>query len=510
MSTCLVEMKDIVKDFGSVHAVKGASFNLASGEIHSVIGENGAGKSTMMKLLYGMYPVDAGSIRIGGELMGHMSTKLAIEHGVGMVHQEFMLVDEMTVLENIILGFEPVKGPIVDFTKARAMVNDYINKYNMHVQINKRINQISVGEAQRVEIIKILSRGANTIILDEPTGVLTPLEAAKLFEILLSLKKVGKSIIFISHKLNEVMEISDRITVMRQGEVVDTVKKTDTNPRELSRMMIGREVFLNIQRIATQVGKPVLAVDNLWTSGEKELSKIRGISFNVRAGEIVGIAGVDGNGQSELIEAIVGLRKVEKGTVTLNGIDITNKSSRFIRDVGLTHISEDRNTTGLNRQATVAENLVANRLRKKPFSRWKFLLNKRAINSYSEEMIRKFDIRPPNAAMATTYFSGGNAQKVVVAREVDSSTRILIASQPTRGIDIGAMESIRTILQEVKSMGIGVLLVSVELEEILSLSDRLIVLTEGKITGMMPFNEANEENLGLLMLSSSEETDRTL
>ena len=501
MGNYAVEMEGIVKTFGPVHAVSGASFNLVSGEIHSLIGENGAGKSTMMKLLYGIYPIDSGTITINGKPAAGLTPRIAIENGIGMVHQEFMLVNELTVLENIILGFEPKKGPLIDFAAARTKIKEYIEKYRMDVQINKRINQISVGEAQRVEIIKILSRGASTIILDEPTGVLTPQETGKLFEILLNLKAGGKSIVFISHKLNEVMEISDRITVMRQSKVIDTVQKKETNPRELSKMMVGREVFLNIKRTHARTGGEVLVVDNLWTSGEKELSKIRGISFDVKAGEIVGVAGVDGNGQSELVEAITGLRRVERGSITLAGAGITNASPRFIRDAGLTHIPEDRNTRGLNRSASVADNLIVNKIKHPPLSKFGFIMDHNAVRTYSEELIRKFDIRPPRPEMVTTFFSGGNAQKVVVAREVTESTKLLIAAQPTRGIDIGAIESIRGILQEVKSWGIGVLLVSVELEEILSLADRILVLSAGTIAGMLPVEEANEENLGLLMLS---------
>jgi simple sugar transport system ATP-binding protein len=498
-------MNGIIKKFGPVHAVNGASFQLAPGEIHSLIGENGAGKSTMMKLLYGMYPLDGGTIEIGGVRMEGLTTKAAIEHGIGMVHQEFMLVSDLTALENIILGFEPKKGPLIDFAAARKNIEHYVKTYGMDIQVARRINQISVGEAQRVEIIKILSRGATTIILDEPTGVLTPQETRKLFEILRSLTSSGKSIIFISHKLHEVMEISDRITVMRQGRVIGTVLKDQTNPKELSTMMVGREVFLNIKRTGASAGNPVLTVDNLWTSGEKELSKIRGVSFEVRAGEIVGIAGVDGNGQSELIEAITGLRMVERGTVTLAGRDITNASVRRIRDTGLTHIPEDRNTRGLNREAAAADNLVVNRVRRFPFSKFGFILDNQAIASCSEELIRKFDVRPPRPDMSASSFSGGNAQKLVVAREVTESTKLLVAAQPTRGIDIGAIESIRTILQEVKSRGIGVLLVSAELEEILSLSDRIVVMSEGRVAGILPVEEANEENLGLLMLAGGRE-----
>jgi simple sugar transport system ATP-binding protein len=498
-------MSGIEKHFGSVHAVSNASFNLIAGEIHSLIGENGAGKSTMMKLLYGMYPLDDGRIAIDGELMGPLTPKIAIERGIGMVHQEFMLVNELTVMENIILGFEPRKGPLIDFVKARKMIREYIEKYAMDVQLNKRINQISVGESQRVEIIKILSRGASTIILDEPTGVLTPQEARKLFEILTNLKAAGRSIIFISHKLNEVMDISDRITVMRQSRVIETVLKGDTNLRELSKMMVGREVFLNIKRKQTEIGEPALVVDNLWTSGEKELSKIRGISFDVRSGEIVGVAGVDGNGQSEMVEAITGLRGAERGTVTLAGVNITNRSPRFIRRAGLTHIPEDRNKRGLNRMASAADNLVVNSIYNKPFSKFGCVIDRKAINSYSDELLRKYDVRPPRADMPAAHFSGGNAQKIVVAREVTESTRLLVASQPTRGIDVGTIESIRAILQEVKSRGIGVLLISVELEEILNLSDRIVVLSEGKIVGILPAEEANEENLGILMLSGGKD-----
>lgn len=508
MSNYAVEMKNIEKNFAIVRAVTDASFNLAKGEIHSLIGENGAGKSTMMKLLYGMYPIDKGEIYINGQKMPPLTPKLAIGQGVGMVHQEFMLVKELTVLENIILGFELTKGAFIDFVGARKMIDKYIHEYDMDVQMNKRIDQISVGEAQRVEIIKTLSRGANTIILDEPTGVLTPQEARKLFEILFSLKAAGKSIIFISHKLNEVMEISDRITVMRQSRVVDTINKDSTNPRELSKMMVGREVFLDIKRTESEVGAPILKVDHLWTSGEREMSKIRDVSFDVKAGEIVGIAGVDGNGQSELAEAIAGLRKVEKGSITLDGTDITNKSPRNIRDAGLTHIPEDRNRMGLNRQASIADNIVVSGIRKEPYSKLGFLVNRKEINTAADKLVKEFDVRPPNAQALTSALSGGNAQKVVVAREVSGATKLLVASQPTRGIDIGAIESIRTTLQRVKARGIGVLLVSAELEEILSLSDRILVLSEGKIAGSMPVEEANEENLGMLMLAGRNTTNK--
>lgn len=495
----VVEMRDMKKSFGSVHAVKNGQFTLKKGEVHSLIGENGAGKSTMMKLLYGMYPYDAGEVIINGKAYEHITPKAAIEAGVGMVHQEFMLVNELTVLENIILGFEPKKGITIDFEAARAMAQKYIDQYDMDVQLDKKISQISVGEAQRVEIIKILARGAEIIILDEPTAVLTPQEARRLFEILNNLREDGKSIVFISHKLNEVMEISDRISCMRQGQYTGTVNKAETSPTELTKMMIGREVFLNIEKKTAHQGDVVLDVKDIWTSGEKEISKIRGISFDVKAGEIVGIAGIDGNGQSELIEAIAGLRRVEKGSVILDGVDITNKSVKKIREAGLTHIPEDRNTRGLNRPFTIGENLVSVELDETPIKK-AGMIHVPAILERAKQMIEKFDIRPADGKMPTSALSGGNAQKVVVAREVNLGGKLLIASQPTRGVDIGAIESIRSILQDVKEKGLGVLLVSAELEEIMSLSDRIIVMHEGKITGRMNADEADEENIGLLMM----------
>lgn len=497
----MIEMRGIVKNFGQVHAVRGAGFDLREGEIHSLIGENGAGKSTMMKLLYGMYDHDDGDILINGEQMHKITPKIAIEKGVGMVHQEFMLVPELTVLENIILGFEPRKGMVLDLAAARAMVQKYIDQYGMDVQMNKRVNQISVGEAQRVEIIKILTRGAKVIILDEPTAVLTPQEAQHLFEILENLRRDGKSIVFISHRLNEVMQISDRVTVMRRGETVGTLERGQWDYAKLARMMIGREVFLNVEKQRTTPGAPVLQVSDVYVSGEKEISKIRGLSLEVHAGEIVGIAGIDGNGQSELIEAIAGLRRVEKGRVTLGGVDVTNKSPRAIRKAGLSHIPEDRNRRGLNRTMSIRDNLVATELDR--FTKWG-MVDFKALGKHAEALVEKYDVRPPKPELPTSALSGGNAQKVVVAREVDAEAKLLIASQPTRGVDIGAIESIEAIIEGAKARGMGVLLVSADLREILSLSDRILVMYEGRITGSLPVSEANENNLGLLMMGGKE------
>ena len=503
MSEYVVSMSNIVKSFGAVKAVRHGEFTLKKGEIHSLIGENGAGKSTMMKLLYGMYPIDSGEIIVKGKKMDRLDPKIAIEHGIGMVHQEFMLVEDLTVLENIILGFEPVKGMTIDFDAARKEVQKYIDQYDMEVQLDKKISQISVGEAQRVEIIKTLMRGADVIILDEPTAVLTPQEARRLFEILKNLREGGKSLVFISHKLDEVMEISNRISVMRQGQYMGTVNVEETSPLDLTKRMIGREVFLNIDKSYGKAGKTVLEVKDVWVSSNKETSKIRGMSLHVNEGEIVGIAGIDGNGQSELIEAITGIRKVEKGSVILNGKDITNFTPKKVRDAGLAHVPEDRNKRGLNRSMSIVDNLVAVQLDETPFSK-NMIITKADQDKYAEEMVKQFDIRPTDYNLPTSALSGGNAQKVVVAREVNMKKPLLIASQPTRGVDVGAIEIIRNTLEKAKKEGTGVLLVSAELEEIISLSDRIVVIHEGKITGELLASEANDENLGLLMMGGKE------
>lgn len=504
MNDYIVEMTDISKNFGDVKAIVDGQFNLKKGEIHSLIGENGAGKSTMMKILYGIHSNDAGEISIKGKKVKGLNPNIAIKKGVGMVHQEFMLINELTVLENIILGFEPKKNITIDFDKAKKDIQKYIDTYNMEIQPGKRINQIPLGEAQRVEIIKTLYRGADIVILDEPTAVLTPQETVKFFEILDSMKKDGKSIVFISHKLQEVMEISDRITVMRNGKFISTVKKEDTNTDELAKLMVGREVFLNVKKKDAVLGDTILEVKDLWTSGEKELSKIRGVSIDVKEGEILGIAGIDGNGQSEFIEAITGLRKVEKGKVLLDGKDITNKSPFKIRKSGIAHIPEDRNLRGLNRSLSIKDNMIAIKINDRPYSKG-LVLNEKKIKHFAKDLIETFDVRPTDPEILTQDLSGGNAQKIVVAREVDAGGKILIASQPTRGVDIGAIESIRKTLNEVKANGKGIILVSADLDEILSLSDRIAVMYEGKITGILDAKDGNENNIGMLMMGGETE-----
>ncbi|MCR4907253.1 MAG: ABC transporter ATP-binding protein [Lachnospiraceae bacterium] len=507
MDEYVIEMKDIVKNFGTIQAVKNGQFTLKKGEIHSLIGENGAGKSTMMKLLYGMYPIDDGEIFVAGKKVEHLTPKSAISLGIGMVHQEFMLVNELRVVENIILGFEPTKGLTIDFDTARKNIRRYIEQYHLDVQMEKRVSQISVGEAQRVEIIKTLMHGAEIIILDEPTAVLTPQETKGLFRILHNLKEDGKSIVFISHKLNEVMEISDRISVMRQGNYMGTVDRDETSPVDLTKRMIGREVFLNVNRTETTPGEKILDVQDIWVSSHKETSKIRGLSLSVHAGEILGVAGIDGNGQSELVDAITGLRPVEKGKVILNGVDVTNKSPKKIRKAGLAHIPEDRNKRGLNRAMSISDNLSVVGIDENPYSSH-MLLNRSAQHENAMEKIKEFDIRPADYTLPASSMSGGNAQKVVVAREVSLGKKLLIASQPTRGVDVGAIETIRNTIDKAKKQGAGVLLVSAELEEIMSLSDRIIVIHDGAITGELTAAEANETTMGLLMMGNAEEAKK--
>jgi simple sugar transport system ATP-binding protein len=503
----LIEMKGIKKNFGDVAALRDGNFALRRGEIHSIVGENGAGKSTLMKILYGLYAPDEGEMTISGgaghpETVSSLSPKKAISHGIGMVHQEFMLASEMTVLENVILGFEPRKGIGIDRAAAIAKIEEYGSAYNLGVRHGAKIRDISVGEAQRVEIIKILYRGANTIILDEPTAVLTPMESEKLFNILTSMKKDGKSIIFISHKLDEVMAISDRITVMRGGTHISTLERGKTSVPELARLMVGRDIFLGGAPPPPRPGETVLEVDNIWVPGEKELSKLRGISLYVRNGEILGIAGVNGNGQSELAEALSGLRPVQRGSVRLHGRAIESSSPLERRREGMSHIPEDRNITGLNRRTDMKDNFICSSFRETPISSRGVIDLKKARETARARM-EAFDVRPCDPDAPAQSLSGGNAQKAVVSREMGYDAPFLLAAQPTRGVDIGSIERIRAELNEARERGTAILLISSDLEEILALSDRIAVMYEGRITGILERSEANEENVGLLMTGHS-------
>lgn len=496
----ILQMRGITKSFPFVQAVSNAQFSLRKGEIHALVGENGAGKSTMMKILYGLHQADEGEIIIRGQVMKNYNTATAIKHGIGMVHQEFMLINELTVLDNIILGYEHTKKiGVIDREKSKIEIENYTRDYALAIQPEKIVNNISVGEMQRVEIVKALYRGAEVLILDEPTAVLTPQETKNLFTILRNMRDDGKTIVFISHKLDEVMDISDRITVMRQGRFVSTVNKPETSRSELSRLMIGRDINFDVVRSPSIPGEVILDIRDLVVLGRRVLSTVKSISFSLRRGEILGFAGVEGNGQTELIEALTGLRPVMEGEVIFKGENITHASVSQRRKVGISHIPEDRNARGLCKEFTVNQNISSTKLAGKSFvnSWW---IDDRKINIYGKEIIQKYDIRPANGnAMAGT-LSGGNAQKIVVSREVEVESELIIAAQPTRGVDIGSIESIRSILMKAKQEGKAILLVTADLDEIQALSDRILVIHEGTLCGEFFAGNFDQEEIGLRMM----------
>jgi len=497
-----VEMKGIVKRFPSVVANDHVDFNVKKAEIHALVGENGAGKTTLMNQLYGLYTPDEGSIYINGEKVSFKGPRDAIAKGIGMVHQHFMLVDNQTVAENVVLGSEP-KNLSVFFNRAKskAFVKELSNKYKLLVDVDANIEDISVGMQQRVEILKILYRGADILIFDEPTAVLTPQETDELFEVLRLLQKQGKTIIFITHKLNEVMAITQRVTVMRRGKVTGRVNTKETNPKELAEMMVGREVLLRVEKKPAKTGEKVLEIDNLKVRDNRNLPAVKGVSLHVKSGEILGIAGVAGNGQSELVEAIAGLRKAEEGKIKLLGEDLTDASPLEVRLKGLNHIPEDRLRRGLITDYPVYYNMILGKHESKPFSEEGFL-NHDAIKKYARNLTEKFDVRPNNPEILAGTLSGGNQQKVIVARELDNQPqkpKIAVISQPTRGLDIGAIEFIHKTIISMRDEGIGILLISMELDEIFSLSDRIIVMYEGEIMGEVSPDEISREEIGLMM-----------
>ena len=498
LSECKVVMMGITKRFPGVLANDHVNLYVKRGEIHAIVGENGAGKTTLMKQLYGLIKPDSGTIYIDGKQIAINSPSDAISNGIGMVHQHFMLVPPLTVAENIVLGMEPVKGIIFDLNKAREDVEKLSKKYALHVDPDVKIEDISVGMQQRVEILKTLYRGADLLILDEPTAVLTPQETEELFEVMKNLKEQGKTIIFITHKLNEVMAITDYVTVMRLGKVTGRVKTKDTNPNELARMMVGRDVLLRVNKRPPHFGKKIFEIKNLWVKDNRRLDAVRGISLEIHEGEILGIAGVAGNGQSELVEAITGLRRVESGEIIFDGMDITNWSPKQIRRAGIAHVTEDRLKYGLIVKYPISYNFILSRYDERPFSNNGFLdLN--AINTKADELIREFDVRTPSRDVLVGALSGGNQQKVIVAREFHFTPKFAVIAQPTRGLDIGAIEFIHNKILEMRDKGIGMLLVSMELEEIFSLSDRIAVMYEGEIMGIVKPEETTVETVGLMM-----------
>jgi len=493
----VLEMRDIRKEFPGVVANDEVSFEVRRGEVHALLGENGAGKSTLMNILYGLYRPDGGEIRLNGKPVSFSSARDAIQAGIGMVHQHFMLIPVMTVAENIVLGIEPHSGLLLDESGAEQRVRELSERFGLAVDPTALISDITVGQEQRVEILKALYRGADLLILDEPTAVLTPQEAGELFEIVRSLQADGKSIIFISHKLNEVLEIADRITVLRRGRTIETVPAQGATEESLARAMVGRDVLLRVEKKPGEAGDVLLAVQDLHVSDDRGIEKVRGISFDVRAGEIVGIAGVDGNGQTELIDAICGLQKIESGTVTIGGRKLTHASARAALDAGIGHIPEDRQRRGLVLEFSIAENIALHDYAKPPDAKWGWLFPARMVQR-ARTLIREFDVRGGGPYTRAGGLSGGNQQKVVAAREIDRDPSALIAAQPTRGLDVGAIEYLHRRLVAERDEGRAILLVSLELEEIMSLSDRILVIYEGEIVGEFP-PTTTEEELGIAM-----------
>jgi general nucleoside transport system ATP-binding protein len=493
----LLELKGITKRFPGVVANDHVDFDLAKAEVHALLGENGAGKSTLMNILYGLYHPDEGEIRLNGSSVRITSPRDAIDRGIGMVHQHFMLIPVMTVAENIVLATEPRKGLLLDEDAAEERVRELSEQFGLAVTPEARIESITVAQQQRVEILKALYRGAEILILDEPTAVLTPQEAKELFDVIQALRAEGKSIIFISHKLNEVLEIADRITVLRRGKTVETVPREGATEAGLARLMVGREVLLRVEKAPAELGEPLLVVDDLRVFDERGLESCRGISLEVRAGEIVGIAGVDGNGQTELIDALTGLRQIAEGRIRVGGKELGHSSARDRLDAGIGHIPEDRQVRGLVLDFTLAENLALHDYRKEPDSRWGWLYPRRMI-ARAKKVLTEFDVRGGGPLTTAASLSGGNQQKVVVAREVSRDPRVLVAAQPTRGLDVGAIEFVHRRLVQERDEGRAILLVSFELEEILSLSDRILVLYEGRIVAEYP-PDVSEEEIGIAM-----------
>jgi general nucleoside transport system ATP-binding protein len=494
----VLELRGITKQFPGVLANDHIDFDLRRGEVHALLGENGAGKSTLMSILYGLYTADSGEILMNGKPVTISSPKHAIELGIGMVHQHFMLIPVMTVTENIVLAQEPKHaGVLLDYDAAVDRVRELSTSFGLAVDPNARIQSITVGQQQRVEILKALYRGAEILILDEPTAVLTPQEAQELFEIIEGLKQQGKSIVFITHKLNEVLAIADRISVLRRGKLVETIPREGATEAGLARSMVGREVLLRVEKKPAQPGDKLLTVADLVVRDDRGLEAVRGVGFEVHAGEIVGIAGVDGNGQSELIDALTGLRHPVSGSIRVGGEDLARATARQALDAGMGHIPEDRHRRGLVLDFNLAENLALHDYGKEPFSKLGWV-NPRRWLRWAAGLLKEFDVRGGGPTTRGASLSGGNQQKVVIAREVSRNPSVLIAAQPTRGLDVGAIEFVHRRLVEQRDAGKAVLLVSLELEEVLSLSDRILVLYEGQIVAEFP-PDVSEEEVGIAM-----------
>ncbi len=503
----VIEMKNITKKFGDFTANENIDLTVHKGEIHALLGENGAGKTTLMNVLYGLYEPTSGEVFINGKKVDVTSPNIAIKSGIGMVHQHFMLVETFTVVENIILGMEETSNfGVIDIDKATKKVEELSKKYGLYVDPNAKVQDISVGMQQRVEILKALYRGADILILDEPTAVLTPQEIEEIIQIMKNLTEQGKTIIIITHKLKEIKQSADYCTIIRRGKKIDTVKVDDVREEDLASMMVGREVSFKVDKKDPEIGDVVLEIDKLVVKDNRGLDIVKELSLKLNKGEILGIAGIDGNGQSELLEALTGLRDIESGKVILDGKDITNLSPKEIMESGMSHIPEDRQKRGLVLDFTVAENMILENYHKEPFSQ-RGRLNHRKISSFAKELIEKFDVRPQNDKQIAGALSGGNQQKVILAREISNDPEVLIAAQPTRGLDVGAIEYVHRFLVDQRDRGKAVLLISFELDEVMNLSDRIGVIFDGRIVDIMDAKKADEKTIGYLMAGGGAEDE---
>jgi simple sugar transport system ATP-binding protein len=494
-----IEMRGITKTFPGVTANDGVDFTVVKGEIHGLLGENGAGKTVLMSVLYGLYRPDDGEIIIDGAKVEIESPAAAMTLGIGMVHQHFMLVPSLSVAENVVLGREPSSKGLIDegemYEKVRASCSDY----RLDVDVKAPVHALSVGVQQRVEILKALYRGADVLVLDEPTAVLTPQEVEDLFRAVRALTDQGKTVIFISHKLREVLSICDRITVLKRGRVVGTVNASETDMGELAEMMVGRRVVYSFEKAEVPVGETLLRVEGLEALDDRGVPTLRGVDLEIRGSEILGLAGVEGNGQTELIEALMGLRGVQKGRVSLDSLDITGASPDERIRAGISHIPEDRHKRGIIPDFTVTENLILGSHRNERFTKWGLALDFDEAESHSEILVEDYSIATSGIGAPVGHLSGGNQQKVIVAREFHRKPRLIIAAQPTRGLDVGATEYVRRKLLEMREGGSAILLVSADLDEIWALSDRIAVIYEGRIVAVKASGETNEMELGLLM-----------
>ncbi len=504
----ILEMKGIIKKFPGVIANDKIDFNLKKGETHSILGENGSGKTTLMNILYGLYQMDEGEIRVWGKKVDIKSPQDAIKLGIGMVHQSIMLVPTLKVIENIVLGYEPTNGPFIDMEKAKERILDIQKKFNLKVDLEATPWQISTGEKQKVEIIKALFRGAEILVLDEPTAFLCPIEKRELIKTLQKMSQEGLSAVpFITHKLPEVIELSDRITVLRKGKVIDTFKNENLSKKDIAKKMVGREVLFKLKNPSSKKGDKILEIKNVKALNERNTLALKEVSLSVRRGEIVGIAGVSGNGQKELVEVIMGLRKPMEGQIIYKGKDITSKGPKEKRELGIGYLPESARVSGIVPECSIAENLILGLHRRCPFAdSWlipwnkNFFVNEKEVNENAENLIEQYDIQTPTLDKLAGKLSGGNIQRLMLAREFSHNPDFLLVDKPTAGLDVGSQEYIRNLLLDEKKKGKGILLISEDLDEIMMISDRIAVIYEGKIVSVLNARKTEKEEIGLCMI----------